>query len=168
MHLITLTQSCDYFQVRLCIRMQTGHVPDGKSGLDVALRIAELPLRVTLDLLDDETIGGLLTQLSMLHSDERCSCAAQHNAIDLSNRAVKSLVSGALNGGHNHVDLRKCSFWLPGTGDKRDLRQQNRDAKLPDEVSDEDASDEHATDEPAIQVIARAGNRVSTWAGGAS
>ncbi len=109
--------------------MQTGRLPGNRSG-DMVLATADLPFEVTLKLAA-RTVGQLLTELSLLHSDQRCSCPAQHTSINMSDHAVQAFVSGPLNGKHKHIDLRKCAFWLASAQHGPDLSKQSAAEWLP-------------------------------------
>ncbi len=109
--------------------MQTGRLPGNRLG-GMVLATAELPFEVMLKLAA-RTVGQLLTELSLLHSDKRCSCPAQHTSINMSDHAVQAFVSGPLNGKHKHIDLRKCAFWLASAQHGPDLSKQNAAEWLP-------------------------------------
>ena len=117
--------------------MQTGRLPGNRDG-EMVLASEDEPFEVKLDL-QERSIGQLLAELSHLHSDQRCSCPAQHRQTNLSDPAVAAFVKRPLNGGRKQVDLRKCAFWLASsTADRpapeimNNLSEQNEALYLPE------------------------------------
>ena len=137
-------------QVHLKIHMQTGRLPGNRYG-ELVVANGDQPFEVQL-ILGERTIGRLLTELNQLHSDQKCSCPAQHGGIDMVDPAVVAFVRGPLNGGHVQVDLRKCAFWL-GTP-----MQNGPDPYGPD-LSEQNAADRLPAGE--ICIVARAGGAPS-------
>ncbi len=129
--------------------MQTGRLPGNRGG-EAVLAMEDQPFKVKLDL-QKRTIGQLLAELSHLHSDQRCSCPAQHKQIDLNDPAVQAFVKGPLNGGHKQVDLRMCAFWLAHPS-------QNGPTPIGNDLSVQEAADYLPKVDEDICIIARAGD----------
>ena len=139
-------------QIQLRIYMQTGRLPGNRHG-ELVLATEDHPFEIKLDL-RERTIGQLLAELSHLHSDQKCGCPAQHQRINLTDPAVEAFVKGPLNGGHKHVDLRKCAFWLAHPS-------QNGPAPIGNDLSEQKAASYIPEDKKDICIIARAGEAPS-------